>query len=437
MSKSLFETVESDKWIYDTTNRFYTITSTKPQSQVSRDVVELLFQEYCAPRNRTIDQVARQVKYGGFSDKSLSEISELLTACVKAFEIKHKQNHIPPHVIIEAKDEKEITDSLISQKTLKIIDLEDDTSILNKKIDALESERVRLESNLSTLTKAHVRSGVTTSIKMDVPARKETSRSGHLFLSDFHVGKVINCDGNKFNIHIAHERAGLLIQKVCDYVERFEINNLVIHMMGDMVDGPAGTMHADQQVHQDVHFDAQVATAGEMMAAIVYEIQKHTEIVSRVYCIGGNHGRFTRDRHESPVRMADNLAYRIMSISLKKDCDIPVTIVSEDNFYVCNNQKTSFVVHHGDKMPKNPLGALFEIVSANSEMWGKDIVWIHGHTHTPHYEHLQSNVSLLKTGSFCGPDEYALRLGKGSRANQTLVVLGEDGKLETPIFINL
>jgi predicted phosphodiesterase len=358
-------------------------------------------------------------------------------ACVKAFGIKHGQNHIPPHVIIEAKDEKDITDSLIKQKTLKIIDLEDDTSILEKKVSALESAHAGMMANLNILTKAHVRAGVGTTIKLEVPVVKESARSGHLFLSDFHVGKLIECDGNRFNIHVAYQRAGDLVSKVCEHVKRFDLKSLTIHMMGDMVDGPAGTMHADQQTHQDVHFDAQVTTAGELMAAIVYAIQEETNIVGQVYCIGGNHGRFTKDRQDSPVRMADNLAYRIMSITLRKDCDMPITIVSKDNYYVCTNQKTSFVVHHGDKMPRNPLGALFEIVSANPEMWGNDVVWIHGHTHTPHFEHLQSNVSLLKTGSFCGPDEYALRLGKGSRANQTLVVLDEDGKLETPIFINL
>lgn len=401
---------------------------------MSRELVELLFEQYCAPRNRTIEQIARQAKYGSFSNDPLSIISDTLTLCVKSFGIKHRQNFVPPHIILEAETQEDIGDALIRQKSAKIIDLDDETSILQTKIDALERENARQKSELSMLTSASMDSGGS----LYFPARPENTFSrGHLFLSDFHIGKVIKSASNNFNISQAYSNAASLLNSVLSYADAFGLSEIVVHMLGDMVDGPAGTMHADQQVDQDVHFDEQIATAGELLANFILALNADRHLVKNIYCIGGNHGRFTRDRKESPVRMADNLCYRLMAAHFDKSM-VKTRIAAKEDYYVCVDGETVFIAHHGDKMPKKPLGTIFEIMHAEKDLWGKnDIVWVQGHTHTPHFEQLQSGVSLLKNGSFCGPDEYAMRIGKGSKANQTLVIVNEDGGFNTPIFMNL
>lgn len=262
--------------------------------------------------------------------------------------------------------------------------------------------------------------------------RKEDGVTMHAVLSDWHIGKSTQ----RFNAKVAEERADSLVAQLSEHALANGVSNIIWHIDGDMVDGPAGNMHANQWMHQDVHFQDQIVLAAKLITGVITKVCAKTRISRDKVCmVGGNHGRFTAERSDDPVRMADALVYKMVEASLGI---APHNVISGEDFYLLNDNGLAVIGHHGDKMSKDPIAVIWELTqSGRAPIDTKAWVWLYGHLHSNVCEEIQTNCYSMRSGSFAGPDEYTLRIGKGARASQMAFVHRKHNASISPIWMML
>lgn len=277
------------------------------------------------------------------------------------------------------------------------------------------------------------------------PVAQEVKKNMHVVMSDWHIGKKTKI----FNHGVAVSRVSRFVNEVIIHAAAHKVTGIYVHIMGDMVDGPSGTMHPEQWAHQDLHGIDQIEKASDLMADAILAIHRRSGgLVKFINAIGGNHGRFVPDRNDDPGRMADILAYKltqtkINSIGGVRDLSYLFKIVSDENMFLDAHKGMCIIGHHGDKFQKDPISTIWEIRETCPEVvtkMGKGRgcwVWLHGHLHCNVFEEVQTNIYSLRGGSLAGPDDYTLRIGKGARASQMAFIHDETNDSISPIWVAL
>ena len=67
------------------------------------------------------------------------------------------------------------------------------------------------------------------------PIEIKNNNIGILVLSDWHIGKLVNLDGNKFSEDIAVQRLNKLYEKVREQIYTYELTELRVILLGDFI----------------------------------------------------------------------------------------------------------------------------------------------------------------------------------------------------------
>lgn len=251
-------------------------------------------------------------------------------------------------------------------------------------------------------------------------------QSALLFLSDTHVGKVI--DGaqtmgfGEYNFEIFLARLKFYEEAVTSILRdhtNTPLQELVVAMGGDMLDG--ALKHA-AEVGQQVTLFQQWFGAGHAFAQFLRNLAPLVPKI-RVYCTVGNHTRWG-DQHKMPTENRySNLDSFVYAYTQALTDGIPNVEWNLDTqpFALFDIQGFTFHLSHGDQLKGGdralgiPNHAVGRMVSINSQLYGKAGVpspnyYLVGHLHReivlPH-----ARGSVIVNGGFPGVDGYGLASG--------------------------
>jgi hypothetical protein len=486
-------------WKHDAVQKNYVLDLDGVELVLSEAVVDFICSNYTQPTGMTASAVAFQV-CSKFS-MSTNEVNEsVITKIIQIFAMTKSSPPFSPHEVINM-DSDTLVKSIIKKKREKIesaLSGNTELTVITAAYNEEVRQNLRLQAHIKRIGELFGKSGEYggfgksldsrmaapvntpslqakyvqadgkvyekyTNLSSPKPTRQEDlkrnlNKTMHVMLCDWHIGKKTA----NFNAKIAMIRVEKFVQEVVIQAEAHRVAHIVVHINGDMVDGPSGIMHAEQWAHQDVHGDEQIDLASSMLAEAIGQIDQWSGArVAAIHAIGGNHGRFVPDRNDDPGRMADVLTYKMMKEKLNsfgnKTLGMLTTVYAKEDLYVSNHTGLCVVGHHGDKLQKDPISTIWELSQTRLDSFNKarrctrrnnagDLrtepetvcwVWLHGHRHSNVFEEIQTNIYSIRGGSLAGADEYSLRIGKGARASQAAFVHDLDTNYVSPIWVAL
>lgn len=259
-----------------------------------------------------------------------------------------------------------------------------------------------------------------------LPSRKRSTgrpQSAVLLLSDTHIGKVTHLSQtigfSEYNFHIFLERLKYVEDSVIsilrDHVNT-EVPELVIAMLGDMLDGALA--HSVEAGQRNTLF-SQFYAGGHAIAQFIRNLAAHVPKI-RIKTVVGNHTRFQNQRKmptENRFSNFDMFLYAFLE-ALTSDIKNVEWSLNQQPFQIFDIQGFTFHASHGDhwrggdKALGIPNHAIGRQISTTTQLFTK-----HG-VGSPNYYvtgHLHRSITLphalgevMVNGGFPGLDNYAL-----------------------------
>ena len=244
-----------------------------------------------------------------------------------------------------------------------------------------------------------------------------------VFLADWHVGKKTDIESNVFDRDIFDVRVQRLIKRL---EQKFRacsrpMDEVHVALGGDFLDGPAGDMHPQQHLDQDIHNTEQCLIAADAISEVVNFLAELLDVPLYVHSVPGNHGRTRKDHEQDPYRIAENLTYEIAERQSAGEWDI----MRDDMMNTWKIRNTGIYLQHGDDIPYD----IRDIVWSSEIPDCEHYLVLTGHKHSFQVSGSSDrNVLHVRSSSLCGDSEYATRqLGKTCRPSQTIVKVFDEG----------
>lgn len=259
-----------------------------------------------------------------------------------------------------------------------------------------------------------------------VSAGKGKPQSAVLFLSDTHVGQEIlpeqTMGFGEYNFETFLARLKFYEEAVTSILRDHtttEVTELVIAMGGDMLHGALN--HSAEAAQQSTLFQ-QWFGAGHAFAQFIRNLAPLVPGI-RIQCTVGNHTRW-QNQHKMPTdNRYSNLDSFVYAYTQALTRDLPSVHWNLDTqpFSLFSVQGFKFHLSHGDQLRGGdralgiPNHAVGRMVSANSQLYGKDgdsspHYYLVGHLHRgivlPH-----ARGAVIVNGGFPGVDGYGLANG--------------------------
>ena len=260
---------------------------------------------------------------------------------------------------------------------------------------------------------------IKSNVAIRIPKHKPTQESAVLLLSDIHSGEVVAKDEmlglSQYDFETFVVYLQFLVDTVIDIIENklrhgFDIQDLHIHMLGDMV---SGIIHEEFLETNDANiFHLAFGTAFVMSQAIRDFAPWFSEIY--VDAIPGNHGRLTKTRkYKEKWNNWDFVCYNVMAALLKDIKNIHFNI-PYSSFILKKVMGHTHLLSHGDNVQSYygiPLYGLKRMASNFTEAFAAHGEYIQffnvAHFHTKcTLDRLGGE--LMVNGGWKGGDEYSL-----------------------------
>lgn len=122
----------------------------------------------------------------------------------------------------------------------------------------------------------------------------ETDKKMVVFLSDLHIGALVDIDENEYDFKIAQDRMQIYLDKIISEIKRNDISEVYVVNLGDSIENPY--MH-NLSYTSEFTYSEQTACASDI---IIKFIKKLSEVAYvRVAGIAGNHDRMNDDKNKS------------------------------------------------------------------------------------------------------------------------------------------
>lgn len=242
-----------------------------------------------------------------------------------------------------------------------------------------------------------------------VLANSGKANVGFLVLSDWHIGKTVGLDGNRFDFEEARTRLTRLSVNVCKYIKLYGIKNIHIILLGDFI-------HA--QHRRDMKSSAQFVEieSGVYCYHLIREfIESFRFDINNIYISGvvGNESRFdSRDFHTNINSEAKNsidfMIYEMLKVYFEKIPEVTFNINGSNLFenVLKINNNFNILAIHGDKINQSNIDN--EISKLKLKVFNERREYIDyvvlGHIHST-----LITDKYARNASLVGADEYASR----------------------------
>lgn len=191
--------------------------------------------------------------------------------------------------------------------------------------------------------------------KIKVPSGSPTEEAAVLLISDAHVGEVVRsdemCGLSEYNFETFTIYLQFLVDTVIDIIDNklrkgFNIQDLHIHALGDMV---SGTIHEEFLDTNDANQFHSAFGGAFVFGQALTEFSPYFRDIF-VKCIGGNHGRFTKDRRfKTKWNNWDFVFYQVLSLLLRNQKNIHFEI-PYSSFIMTDVMGHTHFLSHGDNV---------------------------------------------------------------------------------------
>ena len=228
---------------------------------------------------------------------------------------------------------------------------------------------------------------------------------GILVLSDWHIGKLVNLDGNKFSEDIAVQRLNKLYER--EQIYTYELTELRILLLGDFI-------HA--QSRPDMKYQGQYVEIESglkcfyLIKNLIDKLYNHLNKID-IDCVVGNESRFDSSNphtnlNEVAKNSIDYMIYEMLNLAYKENKGILVH--STNNYFenLVDINGFNLLAIHGDKINHNKLESeLSKLKYKIYQDTKKSVDYIvMGHIHSA-----LITDGYSRNASLVGADEYATR----------------------------
>lgn len=254
-------------------------------------------------------------------------------------------------------------------------------------------------------------------------------------ITDWHIGATVNnMKGNSYNFEIAQKRITKYMNKVIEYCDQFNINDITVACIGDMVEH-VNMRNVNQSYEAEFPLAKQIVNATKLITKFIVNLSEFVNV--DIFCIAGNHDRFQGNKAD--MIDTDNAMY-VIAENIKNTVellDLPrlnfIEVDEEFNYehvLEMNGKKIKFV--HGDMERKADGSKLDKHIVADEEFYDAIVM---GHFH--YFEVIERNYGRMeiRVGSPMGRNSFSRKFKANSDAGQAMLVVTEEDIL--PIRVSL
>jgi len=247
-----------------------------------------------------------------------------------------------------------------------------------------------------------------------------------VLLSDWHIGKKVDLPDNKFHLEVAWERIHHLTEQIGQFFKHNQrpFSEIVVGVLGDLVDGVLGNVYEQQWLEQDVSGRHQAVEAAKMLSEVLAQLHWMTGKPVHAVCTPGNHGRSGGNRGADPERFPEAMTYELAASYLSEIEDVQLQINDGDRVatYEVEEFGTQLLFTHGDRTPR-------DIRELGWSRMNERIGIASGHSHTDERSGVSDrHVYWQQNGALCGVDGFESdQIGKAFRPSQSMMMVDDQG----------
>jgi hypothetical protein len=244
-----------------------------------------------------------------------------------------------------------------------------------------------------------------------------------IVLSDLHFGKKVVIEGQvTFDKDIAAERFKAIVAGMRHLNESYirpnhSINELVIVMLGDIVDGEL--IYASQPYNSDLPLIDQLMFAAELIKKELLDQVSQMFGSVRVIVVSGNHGEIRNDRGEHVMHPKTNMD-SLLGLMLQfgsQDLKNVTFEIATTTMHTTMIRGWKFLVAH--RLPSPQAGSPGRAkYGGYFERFRYDAV-LRAHYHVPDLGYYNTKV-VIQNGSLVGVDDYSLDLAYNTVPSQVM-----------------
>lgn len=272
---------------------------------------------------------------------------------------------------------------------------------------------------------------------LEIFQKKNNERKYVQTIADVHYGDIFVSTTNEYNQKIVKDRFEILLSQTIDFIKDKGLNEFTVVLLGDLIQGVLRCSDLQAQDTKVVKCCVEVA---DLIVDYITKLSAYCNIT--LYdVIYANHSQTRYLGTKANSDMTEDLGYFI-AMYIKKALSfndrVIVKLPKENDLYleIDNIFDFNIIALHGHQVKSIP-NCLTDLSMKRRKFYDYALV---GHLHSERTltvgESALHDCEVLQSSSFCGTDEYADSLFKGSKGACEIYGFDKDfGKVETYKFI--
>lgn len=258
------------------------------------------------------------------------------------------------------------------------------------------------------------------------PITKHSGTRMVLCLTDWHIGALVDVEGNRYNLDIAKRRIDSVVEQALQIAHERKVYRIDVIYMGDILEH--AYMRDSQAYHAEFPVSRQMALGGRLIINALYKLSRKFFVTYRGFA--GNHDRMNKDKNGNIDGDTGMVVVNEIVQVFIENANIENLQYAECHHYnakLINVNGKNFRFEHGDLLKKLDTGKLADRSSVDNIHY--DAI-VYGHFH--HYMVLEIGVNKfeIRIGSTKGSDDYSEKLGLGSAPSQGVILVSPTGEIE-------
>ncbi|HDR8454006.1 TPA: hypothetical protein QC364_000798 [Bacillus cereus] len=246
-----------------------------------------------------------------------------------------------------------------------------------------------------------------------------------LCLTDWHLGALVDVEGNQYDYEIAVQRIHNVVEEAMAIATMRKVTQIDVVYMGDILEH--AYMRNSQAYHAEFPVSEQMTRGGRLLIEVLAKLARHWVVSYRGF--SGNHDRMNGDKNgnidgDTGMVVVNDMVKMFIEMANIKN----LTYVECKKFSAviqANGKSLKFV--HGDLEKKADASKINDHSSRDGVIY--DAI-VYGHLH--HFMSLEVGIRKyeIRIGSTKGSDDYSEKLGLGSAPSQGVILVTATGEID-------
>lgn len=251
-------------------------------------------------------------------------------------------------------------------------------------------------------------------------------------VTDWHIGALVDVEGNKYNYDIAVRRIMDYTDQIIALANEKRVYQIDVVYCGDILEH--AYMRNSQAYHAEFPVSKQMTLAGRLMIKMLLKLSETFYCTYRGF--SGNHDRLNGNKNDNidgdtGMVVVNEMVEMFIETSGLGNLEYVACEPYHAKLLNINGKNLKFV--HGDLEKKADTGKINDHSSRDGIIY--DAI-VYGHFH--HWMSLEVGINKweIRIGSTKGSDDYSEKLGLGSAPSQGAILVTGSGEIQ-PVRIGL